>query len=137
MNRTIGVIGLGYVGLPLALALAQKSTKKVYGFDINAEKVSLIQRGVDPTNEGLERLLAKTSLSVTAQIADLAPVDFFIVGVPTPVDENNTPDLTPLRSACPRPASGCACPVYPWLCQSGVRARVPVRLAPAWICPSR
>jgi UDP-N-acetyl-D-galactosamine dehydrogenase len=100
MNRTIGVIGLGYVGLPLALALAQKSTKKVYGFDINAEKVSLIQRGVDPTNEGLEPLLAKTSLSVTAQIADLAPVDFFIVGVPTPVDENNTPDLTPLRSAC-------------------------------------
>ncbi len=100
MNRTIGVIGLGYVGLPLALALAQKSSKKVYGFDINAEKVSLIKQGVDPTNEGLEPLLAKTSLSVTAQIADLAPVDFFIVGVPTPVDENNTPDLSPLRSAC-------------------------------------
>jgi UDP-N-acetyl-D-galactosamine dehydrogenase len=98
--RTIGVIGLGYVGLPLALALSKTEAKNVFGFDINTSKVEAIKKGIDPTNEGLEDQLSQTRLKVTSSIKDLATVDFFIVGVPTPVDSNNTPDLIPLQSAC-------------------------------------
>ena len=98
-SRKIAVIGLGYVGLPLALALAKKFDH-VFGFDINPKKISAIQAGIDPTNEGLEADLAKTKLTVSSNIKDVAEANFFIIGVPTPVDENNTPDLLPLQSAC-------------------------------------
>ncbi len=99
MDTHIGVLGLGYVGLPLALAFA-RSFPTVVGFDINRDKVESIKRGVDPTKEGLESQLVESSLKVTSDIQDLSECTFFIVGVPTPVDENNTPDLGAVRSAC-------------------------------------
>ena len=98
MERTVGVIGLGYVGLPLALHFARHV--KTVGFDINAEKVQALSKGVDVTNEGNERELESTKLEMTADPKNLKKCDFFIVGVPTPVDENNNPDFRPLMSAC-------------------------------------
>lgn len=94
----IGVIGLGYVGLPLALVFA-RSFKYVVGFDISEEKISQIKAGVDPTAEGFDSDLKGTSLNVTNNIGDLSTCSVFIVTVPTPVDVNNTPDLKPLVSA--------------------------------------
>lgn len=99
MERKIAIIGLGYVGLPLALAFARKF-ETVIGFDISTKKIDEIKRGIDPTKEGLEAALRDTSLKVTAHPDDLKEADFFIVGVPTPVDINHTPDLRPIRSAC-------------------------------------
>lgn len=99
MEIKIGVIGLGYVGLPLALAFAKKFQGTV-GFDIDARKVEQLRKGVDVNNEGYDGALAATSMLMTADKADLKGVNLFVVGVPTPVDENNTPDLTPLKKAC-------------------------------------
>lgn len=99
MDTTIGVIGLGYVGLPLALAFARKFPA-VYGFDIDKRKVGLIQNGIDPTEEGFDDQLKETRLRATSSISDLAECTFFIVGVPTPIDENRTPDLRILKEAC-------------------------------------
>lgn len=98
MERIIGVIGLGYVGLPLALSFAKKA--KTVGFDINVERVKALCNGIDVTNEGYERELETTSLEMTHEVKDLKKCNFYIVGVPTPVDENNNPDFRPLHSAC-------------------------------------
>lgn len=98
MERIVGVIGLGYVGLPLALQFAKQF--KTVGYDINKTKVGALKSGIDVTSEGYEKELARTRLEMTAEIKDLKKCNFFIVGVPTPVDENNNPDLTPLMSAC-------------------------------------
>jgi UDP-N-acetyl-D-galactosamine dehydrogenase len=97
-NLKIGVIGLGYVGLPLALAFARKFPGTV-GFDLNQAKVSSIQQGKDPTDENLEQELRSTSLRVAHDASILRGCNFIVVGVPTPVDVNNTPDLTPLLRA--------------------------------------
>lgn len=99
MNIKIGVIGLGYVGLPLALAFAKKFPNTV-GFDLNKEKVLRLQQGTDETCEGLEPVLRETSLQMSSDASVLEGCNFFVVGVPTPVDENHNPDLTPLISAC-------------------------------------
>lgn len=99
MTEKIGVIGLGYVGLPLALALSKHFPGTV-GFDVNHHKIAAISAGLDPTDEGLEGLIHESSLAVTANPADLKDVTFFIVGVPTPIDKRNQPDLNPLASAC-------------------------------------
>ncbi len=99
MNIKIGVIGLGYVGLPLALSFAEKYPGTV-GFDIDQRKVSRIKEGVDPTDEGLADRLKTTSLTVGSTYDILRGCNFIIVGVPTPVDENNNPDLRPLYGAC-------------------------------------
>ena len=99
MDISIGIVGLGYVGLPLALEFAKKFPK-VVGFDISELKVAQIRQGTDPTCEGHEEALKDTSLLVTTKPADLAECTFFIVGVPTPVDIYKTPDLRPLTSAC-------------------------------------
>ena len=98
MERTVGVIGLGYVGLPLALHFAKHFN--TVGFDINDKKVKALRDGIDETKEGLEDELKTTNLNITSDPQGLKPCNFFIVGVPTPVDENNNPDLRPLMSAC-------------------------------------
>ncbi len=95
----IGVIGLGYVGLPLALAFAEKFPGTI-GFDISTDKIAKLKRGIDPTGEGLEAKLQSAKLKVTEKGADLAGCNFLVVGVPTPVDINRMPDLEPLRAAC-------------------------------------
>jgi UDP-N-acetyl-D-galactosamine dehydrogenase len=94
----IAVIGLGYVGLPLAVAFAGKY--KVTGFDINKERISALQKGMDSTLEVTSKELEKaTFLTYTYREEDLAAADIYIVTVPTPVDAYKKPDLTPLRAA--------------------------------------
>lgn len=99
MDTRIAVVGLGYVGLPLALAFA-KTSPHVWGFDIQQKKIEAIRAGIDPTDEGLESSLKSTTLQVTSSVSDLKECTFFIVGVPTPVDENKNPDLGPVIAAC-------------------------------------
>lgn len=98
-STKIAVIGLGYVGLPLALAFAKKF-EHVIGFDINKEKIAKINAKIDPTNEGLESELNSSTLKATSEIKELSEANFFIVGVPTPIDDDKRPDLSPLESAC-------------------------------------
>ena len=95
----ISVIGLGYVGLPLALNLA-KSFDKVVGFDINSKKVDAFKNGIDAISEGLEGELKNTKLTMTSNKDELKGTDFYIVCVPTPIDADKRPDLTPLDGAC-------------------------------------
>ena len=99
MQERIGVVGLGYVGLPLALAFANKFENTI-GFDINEQKVAALRSGVDVTNEGLEDIIKDSSLTVTSQINDLRECTVFVVGVPTPIDSMHKPDLSPLKKAC-------------------------------------
>lgn len=99
MTRKVGVIGLGYVGLPLALAFARKFPGTV-GFDISEARVRQLREGRDSNEEESGEDLKNTSLRISSRPEDLRGCDFFIVGVPTPIDEHNNPDLGPLRSAC-------------------------------------
>jgi UDP-N-acetyl-D-glucosamine/UDP-N-acetyl-D-galactosamine dehydrogenase len=94
----IGVIGLGYVGLPVALAIAKKFTNTV-GFDINKEKITALNQGLDSTGEISPDDLKNTTLKITCETVDLVDCNFFIVAVPTPIDDNRVPDLTPLVKA--------------------------------------
>lgn len=98
-TENIAVVGLGYVGLQLAVALAEKY-HDVVGFDIDQTRVGKLCDGVDWTNEVDACDLAETDLTMTFQDSDLADATVYIVTVPTPVDQNNRPDLTPLASAC-------------------------------------
>jgi UDP-N-acetyl-D-galactosamine dehydrogenase len=98
MNKyTIGVIGLGYVGLPLAVALSTKFN--VLGFDINKTRITQLHSYQDKTREVSEEDLQATKASFTADIDDLKDCNIYIITVPTPIDEFNTPDLNPLKSA--------------------------------------
>jgi UDP-N-acetyl-D-galactosamine dehydrogenase len=99
MTRKIGVIGLGYVGLPLALAFARKFHGTV-GFDISESRVRQLRDGKDSNDEESGEDLKSTSLIISSDLEALRGCDFFVVGVPTPIDENNNPDLIPLRGAC-------------------------------------
>jgi UDP-N-acetyl-D-galactosamine dehydrogenase len=94
----IAVIGLGYVGLPLALELAKKFPETV-GFDIHAAKVAELQGGIDRTREVSPDSLRSTTLKMTSDLEDLRGSDFFIVAVPTPIDDWKRPDLTPVIKA--------------------------------------
>ena len=98
INERIAVIGLGYVGLPLAVALSRKAD--VVGFDVNATRVDDLGRGVDNTNEISPSDLFGSSLKVTADAALLAGRTIYIVTVPTPIDEANRPDLKAIFKAC-------------------------------------
>jgi UDP-N-acetyl-D-galactosamine dehydrogenase len=98
MSERIAVIGLGYVGLPVALGFARKFPGTV-GFDINVGKVNALRGGNDPTGEVAPEMLKATALKMTADPADLEAATFFVVAVPTPVDRNNRPDLTPVVKA--------------------------------------
>ena len=94
----LAVIGLGYVGLPLAVEFGLK--REVIGFDINAERIEALKNFIDSTLEISEQELKKsTGLSVTSDPALLATCNCFIVSVPTPVDEKKHPDFSPLSSA--------------------------------------
>lgn len=96
-NTTIAVVGLGYVGLPLALAFAEHFP--TIGFDINEAKLALYRKGVDPTREAGDEAVAATTLEFTGDPRRLEAASFIIVAVPTPVSEDRMPDLTPVRSA--------------------------------------
>lgn len=96
-EKTLAVIGLGYVGLPLALEFARHF--RVIGFDINRSRVGLMQQGIDPSRELGAEAFAHTDITFTADAEDLRHAHFFIVAVPTDIDEHKTPDLTPLRKA--------------------------------------
>src|SRR3546814_9674644 len=97
-NARIGVIGLGYVGLPLAVSFSKKFD--VVGFDINDERVAELNAGHDRTRElNAEELAAAERLTCTTDPASLQDVNVYIVTTPTPIDEHNTPDLRPVLSA--------------------------------------
>ncbi len=98
MKERIGVIGLGYVGLPVALAFARKFPETV-GFDIHREKVEELQRGLDRNHEQSSATLRSSTLKMTSDPNDLRKCTLFIVAVPTPVDKNNVPDLSPVERA--------------------------------------
>lgn len=92
---TVAVVGLGYVGLPLAVEFGKKYT--TIGFDLSETKVTAYKRFFDPTGEvSTEQLRAADKLSVTTNPADLAKADFIVIAVPTPVDEAHQPDFSPL-----------------------------------------
>jgi len=93
----LGVIGLGYVGLPIALEFARKI--KVVGFDINAERVELMKNNIDPSEELTAKDFEGCDIEFTHKLEDLEDVNFFIVAVPTPIDEYNQPNLKPLLNA--------------------------------------
>jgi UDP-N-acetyl-D-galactosamine dehydrogenase len=96
-EKKIAVIGLGYVGLPIALAFAKKLS--VIGFDINPHRVALMQQGIDPSNELPATAFADSDILFTHNLEDLRRASFYIVAVPTPVDDYNVPDLAPILKA--------------------------------------
>ncbi|HLO76341.1 MAG TPA: nucleotide sugar dehydrogenase [Magnetospirillum sp.] len=95
---TVAVIGLGYVGLPLAVALARHFP--TLGFDIDEKRIAELKRGHDRTLEVDDQVLRGSALKLSAQADDMRGYDVIIVTVPTPVDRWNQPDLSPVRSAC-------------------------------------
>ena len=96
-NRKISVVGLGYVGLPVAVAFGSKA--KTIGFDINEQRLAELRAGSDRTNEVAAVELRAADIVYTSDIATLAQADFHIVAVPTPVDDAHQPDLTPVERA--------------------------------------
>ncbi|PWJ34163.1 nucleotide sugar dehydrogenase [Sediminitomix flava] len=98
-EKKIGIIGLGYVGLPLAVEFA-KHNVNVVGFDINVDRIAELKSGVDRTLEvPNDELSSVSSLQFTSSIEEIKDVDIYIVTVPTPISEFKTPDLTPLKKA--------------------------------------
>lgn len=108
-NCTVAVIGLGYVGLPLAVEFSKLQAcrrtgvalrRRVIGFDINSQRLEELRQGIDRTNEtSPEELLAAQRLEFTSDPVQLAEADVFVVTVPTPIDSSKRPDLTPLEKA--------------------------------------
>src|SRR5581483_12362688 len=96
-QRKLAVIGLGYVGLPIALEFAKKIS--VIGFDISAKRIEMMKQGVDPSNELDKEAFENRDISFTNSLDVLREAKFFIVAVPTPVDEHNVPDLVPVKKA--------------------------------------
>lgn len=96
-KEKLAVIGLGYVGLPIALEFARKIS--VIGFDINARRIEMMQQGIDPSNELSKEAFEGCDITFTNSLDVLREAKFFIVAVPTPVDEHNVPDLTPVKKA--------------------------------------
>jgi UDP-N-acetyl-D-galactosamine dehydrogenase len=96
-SKKISVIGLGYVGLPIALEFAKKTS--VIGFDINNHRIELMKKHIDPSNELDTTEFENTDILFTSNPDDLAQASFHIVAVPTPINNHNLPDLTPLLGA--------------------------------------
>jgi UDP-N-acetyl-D-glucosamine/UDP-N-acetyl-D-galactosamine dehydrogenase len=96
-KEKVSLIGLGYVGMPIAVAFAKKVD--VIGFDISNEKIELYKKGIDPTKEVGNEIIKDTSVDFTVDETRLREAKFHIVAVPTPVKEDRTPDLTPIESA--------------------------------------
>ena len=99
ISERIAIIGLGYVGLPVAIAFARRATQ-VVGFDISTRRIEALDRGEDWTGEVPDAEVAASGIRFTSDPAELAGASFFVVTVPTPVDGQKRPDLEPLRSAC-------------------------------------
>src|SRR5688572_5878995 len=93
----LAVIGLGYVGLPIALEFAKKIS--VIGFDINPKRVEMMKNGIDPSKELEKEAFEGSDIIFTSSLDELREARFFIVAVPTPVDEYNVPDLNPVKKA--------------------------------------
>lgn len=98
MTERIAIIGLGYVGLPVAVAFAQKFPHTI-GFDINATRVQELRDGHDRTDEVEDDVLASSNLQVTDNPEDIADATFYVVTVPTPIDDHKKPDLRPIIAA--------------------------------------
>ena len=96
-EEKLSLVGLGYVGMPIAVAFAKKI--KVVGFDLNEKKIELYKSGIDPTNEVGGEVIKNTTVEFTADPAKLKEAKFHIVAVPTPVNDDHTPDLTPVEGA--------------------------------------
>lgn len=97
-EENLALVGLGYVGMPIAVAFAKKGLK-VIGFDLNKEKIELYKKGVDPTKEVGDDAIKQSTVKFTADEAELKNAKFIIVAVPTPVNVDHTPDLTPVIGA--------------------------------------
>ncbi len=97
-KERLALVGLGYVGMPIAVAFARKGID-VIGFDLNKEKINLYKKGVDPTKEVGDEEIKKSSVKFTSEEEELQKAKFIIVAVPTPVNTDHTPDLTPVISA--------------------------------------
>lgn len=96
-KKKLAVIGLGYVGLPIALEFAKKIS--VIGFDINADRIKLMQNSIDPSKELESSAFENCDIEFTDSLDKLREANFYIVAVPTPVDKHNVPNLTPVISA--------------------------------------
>ena len=96
-EEKLSVIGLGYVGMPIAVAFARKI--KVIGYDLNAQKIDLYRKGIDPTKEVGDEAIQATSVNFTVDEKMLQQAKFHIVAVPTPVNRDHTPDLAPVEGA--------------------------------------
>jgi len=96
-EEKISLIGLGYVGMPIAVAFAEKAN--VIGFDISEEKIELYKKGIDPTKEVGNEAIKQTTVEFTADESRIREAKFHIVAVPTPVNADHTPDLFPVESA--------------------------------------
>lgn len=96
-EEKISLVGLGYVGMPIAVAFAKKVD--VIGFDLNKKKIELYKSGIDPTNEVGNDAIKNTTIEFTADETRLREAKFHIVAVPTPVNDDHTPDLTPVEGA--------------------------------------
>ncbi len=97
-EEAVALVGLGYVGMPIAVAFAAEGVK-VIGFDLNQEKIGLYRSGVDPTREVGDEVIRNTTVEFTSQEKDLQKAKFHIVAVPTPVNQDHTPDLAPVIGA--------------------------------------
>lgn len=96
-EEKLSLVGLGYVGMPIAVAFARKI--KVIGYDLNEQKIELYKSGVDPTREVGDETIKNTAVEFTADETKLKEAKFHIVAVPTPVNDDHTPDLTPVEGA--------------------------------------
>ncbi len=97
-EEKVSLVGLGYVGMPIAVAFAQKGIR-VVGFDLNAAKIELYKQGIDPTHEVGNEVIAQSTVEFTADETRLREAKFHIVAVPTPVNLDHTPDLSPVIGA--------------------------------------
>ncbi|RIM99191.1 nucleotide sugar dehydrogenase, partial [Staphylococcus shinii] len=96
-KMTIAVIGLGYVGMPLAIAFSEKF--ETIGYDIDEEKINKYKNYIDPTGEVGEEILKETNLYFTSKAEELEKANFYIITVPTPIKQDNTPNLLPIENA--------------------------------------
>ena len=96
-EEKLSLVGLGYVGMPIAVAFAKKIG--VVGFDLNEKKIELYKNGIDPTNEVGDEAIKNTTVEFTADETKLKEAKFHIVAVPTPVNDDHTPDLSPVEGA--------------------------------------
>ncbi len=97
-KENLALVGLGYVGMPIAIAFAKKGLN-VIGYDLNKKKIELYKSGIDPTKEVGDETIKNTTVEFTSDETDLKKAKFIIVAVPTPVNTDHTPDLTPVISA--------------------------------------